>query len=285
MVLTAKRAVPKRYMMNNALVFLHFIRSLYKIRFMLKAMALRELKTTYVGSFFGFFWAVLNPLSQILIYGVVFGYFFKGSPPPQYGTDSFFLYLVAGLIPWQFFAQTVGASSAVLLSHRTLIKRAAGFPSEVLPIVTVISNVIGQLVSIVLLFAIVIGFSHRVSPTAHLVFVYLFFLSIICVGIGWMLSSLTVFLRDIPQVIGLVLTGMFFFTPIFYSPSIVPSKVLFIMKLNPVYHIIEGYRLAVLAGRPIPIMDFAYLAITSLVILGIGGMTFRKLKPEFAEVM
>jgi ABC-type polysaccharide/polyol phosphate export permease len=271
--------------MKNVIIFLHFMRSLYKIRFMLKAMALRELKTTYVGSFFGFFWAVLNPLSQILIYGVVFGYFFKGTPPPQYGTDNYFLYLVAGLIPWQFFAQTVGSSSAVLLSHRTLIKRAAGFPSEVLPIVTVISNVISQLVSIVLLFAIVIGFAHGVSLNAYLVFVYLFFLSIICVGIGWILSSLTVFLRDIPQVIGLVLTGMFFFTPIFYSPSIVPPKALFIMKLNPIYHVIEGYRLAVLAGKPIPITDFAYMVIASVCILGIGGFIFRKLKPEFAEVM
>lgn len=271
--------------MKNAIVFFRFMQSLYKIRFMLKAMALRELKATYVGSFFGFFWAVLNPLSQILIYGIVFGYFLKGSPPPQYGTDNYFLYLVAGLIPWQFFAQTVGASSGVILANRTLVKRAAGFPSEVLPIVTVISNVIGQLVSIGLLFAIVVGFAHRVSPNALLVFVYLFFFSIICVGIGWVLSSLTVFLRDIPQVIGLVLTGMFFFTPIFYSPSIVPPKVLFLMKLNPVYHVIEGYRLAVLAGKPIPAIDLAYLAVASLFILATGGVVFRKLKPEFAEVM
>lgn len=271
--------------MKNIVIFFHFIRSLYKIRFMLKAMALRELKATYVGSFFGFFWAVLNPVSQILIYGVVFGYFLKGNPPPQYGTDSYFLYLVAGLIPWQFFAQTVGSSAPVLLANRNLIKKAAGFPSEVLPIVTVISNVIGQMVSIALLFAIVIGFAHRLSSTALLVFLYLFLISLICIGIGWILSSLTVFLRDIPQVIGLVLTALFFFTPIFYSPSIVPLKVLSIMKLNPVYHLVEGYRLAILAGKPLPTIQLAYLTISSVCILGIGGMMFRKLKPEFAEVM
>lgn len=248
-------------------------------------MTLRELRATYVGSFFGFFWAVLNPLSQIIIYGVVFGYFLKGAPPPEYGTDSYFLYLVAGLIPWQFFAQTVGASTPVLLTNRNLVKRAAGFPSEVLPIVTVISNIIGQLVSIFLLFIIVLAFSHRLSPNALLVFLYLFFVSIVCVGIGWVLSSLTVFLRDIPQVIGLVLTGLFFFTPIFYSPSIVPSKVLFIMKLNPLYHVIEGYRLAVLAGKALPMLHFCYLGFISLIVLGVGGVLFRKLKPEFAEVL
>lgn len=261
------------------------MRNLYKIRFMLKAMALRELRATYVGSFFGFFWAVLNPLSQILIYGIVFGYFLKGSPPPQYGTDSFFLYLVAGLIPWQFFAQTVGTASAVLLVNRNLVKRAAGFPSEVLPIVTVISNVIGQLVSIGLLFAIVFGFTHRILPGALLVFVYLFLVSIMCVGIGWLLSSLTVFLRDIPQVIGLILTAIFFFIPIFYPPSIVPPKALFLMKLNPVYHVVEGYRLAVLAGKALTAADFVYLVVASVSIAGIGGVVFRKLKPEFAEVL
>lgn len=271
--------------MPNAKILVYFIKNLFRIRFMIKAMAIRELKVTYVGSFFGFFWAVINPLSQILIYGVVFGYFLKGKPPPEYGTDSYFLYLVAGLIPWQFFAQTIGSSSGVLLSYRNLIKRAAGFPSEVLPIVTVISNVISQAVSIILLFIIVIGFTHSISPNMFLVFVYLFFISIICVGIGWILSSLTVFLRDIPQVIGLILTGMFFFTPIFYSPSIVPPKILFVMKFNPMYHVIEGYRLAVLGDKFLPLPDFGYLVIVSLAIFGAGGVMFRKLKPEFAEVL
>ncbi|MBP1748700.1 MAG: transporter permease protein [Deltaproteobacteria bacterium] len=271
--------------MTSALVFLHFLKNLYKIRFMLKAMALRELKATYVGSFFGFVWAVLNPLFQILIYGVVFGYFLKGSAPPQYGTDSYFLYLVAGLIPWQFFAQTVGASTNVLLSYRNLVKRAAGFPSEVLPIVSVISNVISQIVSIGLLLAIVIFTTRETSVYMLSVFIYLFFASVLCVGIGWILASLTVFLRDIPQIIGLILTAMLFFLPIFYAPSIVPPKVLFIMKLNPMYHVLEGYRLAVLAKTFLPVSDLAYLAITSFLVLGVGGVFFRKLKPEFVEVL
>ena len=271
--------------MRNVIVFIHFMRNLYRIRFMLTAMALRELKATYVGSFFGFFWAVLNPLCQIAIYGVVFGFFLKGTVPPEYGTNSFFLYLVTGLIPWQFFAQTIGASSNVLLIYGNLVKRAVGFPCEVLPIVSVISNAVSQLVSIAILYVIVIAFTHSVAPNMLLVLVYLLFAVVICVGLGWMLSSLTVFLRDIPQIIGLVLTGMFFFTPICYPPSIVPAKVLFVMKLNPIYHVIEGYRLACLTGRPLRALDFAYLVVSSFLIAGLGGLLFRKLKPEFAEVM
>jgi ABC-type polysaccharide/polyol phosphate export permease len=266
-------------------VFMHFLRNLYRIRFMLKTMALRELKTIYVGSFFGFFWAVINPLCQIAIYGVVFGFFLKGTVPPTYGTKSFFLYLVTGLVPWQFFAQTVGASSSVLLVYSNLVKRAVGFPCEVLPIVGVISNAVSQLVSILLLYVIVIVFAGTPSLGMLLVFVYFFLAAIMCVGLGWILSSLTVFLRDIQQVIGLILTGLFFFTPICYPPAIVPPKILFLMKFNPFYHVVEGYRLACLTGKPLETLDFVYLGVSSVLIAGLGGILFRKLKPEFAEVM
>jgi lipopolysaccharide transport system permease protein len=252
---------------------------------MLGAMAVRELKATYVGSFFGFIWAVLNPLCQIAIYGVVFGLFLKGTVPPEYGTKSFFLYLVAGLIPWQFFAQTIGGSSTVLLNYSNLVKRAVGFPCEVLPIVTVISNTVSQLVSIALLFLINIIYSYSASPQMLYVLVYLFISIIICIGLGWILSSLTVFLRDIPQVIALVLTGLFFFIPICYPPSIVPPRVLFLMKLNPIYHVIEGYRLACLTGKALSWPDFSYLCLSALCIAVFGGILFRRLKPEFAEVM
>ncbi len=271
--------------MTNVKIFFYFMKNLYAVRFMLTAMALRELKATYVGSFFGFSWAVLNPVCQIAIYGVVFGIFMKGAAPAQYGTDSFFLYLVTGLIPWQFFAQTMFATSTVLLTHKNLVKRAAGFPCEVLPIITVISNMVSQLVSIALLFAIVIIFTHRASPAMLLVLIYVFFVMVILVGIGWVLSSLTVFLRDVPQVIALLLTGLFFFIPVVYSPTLVPKHILFVMKLNPLYHIIEGYRLACLAGKLLPLPDMAYLAVSSFVILGLGGVFFRKLKPVFAEVI
>lgn len=262
-----------------------FVKKLYRSRFMLKMMAMRELRATYVGSFFGFFWAVLNPLSQILIYGVVFGIFFKSSPPPQYGTDSYFLYLVSGLIPWMFFAQVLNVTPGIILANKNLIKKAVGFPSEVLPIVSVISNIINQIISVGLLLIIIIVLTGKVSPYIFAAFIYLFFISIFCVGLGWILSSVTVFLRDVPQIVGLVLTGLFFFTPIFYSSDIVPAKFLFIMKINPMYHMIEGYRLAFLAGKFLPLPDMAYLAVSSFITLVIGGIFFRRLKPEFAEVI
>jgi len=270
---------------NNLLLLIDFIRRLYKNRYMIRVMALRELKATYIGSLFGFFWAVINPLSQLLIYGIVFGIFFKSVPDPVYGTDSFLLFLLCGLIPWQFFSQTIASSTSVIVSNGNLIKKAVGFPSEVLPIVTMLSNLISHLIGVILLILILILSTGTVNIYSPLVFVYLFLAAVFAVGLGWMLASLNVYLRDVQQMIGMILMGWFFFTPVFYSPGIVPEKFLFFMKLNPIYHLIEGYRLALLSGKCLLMQDFLYLAVISFLTFLLGGALFRKLKPGFAEIL
>lgn len=272
-------------MKQNLYIFIDFLKKLYRNRYMVKTMAIRDLKARYVGSLFGFLWAVINPLSQVAIYGIVFGVFFKSKPDPIYGTDSFLLYLLCGLIPWQFFAETVGASSGVILSNSNLVKKSVGFPSEILSIITVTTGIINHLIGVALLLLITVLFTAKLTLLTPLIFLYLFFISIFAVGVGWILSSVNVYIRDVQQIVGVALMGLFFFTPVFYSPAIVPAKALMILKLNPMYHMVEGYRLAVLAGKALPIGDIAYLAVVSCVTFAIGGVFFRRLKPGFAEVL
>jgi ABC-type polysaccharide/polyol phosphate export permease len=271
--------------MKNILIFIAFLKKLYESRYMIRMMAVRDLKATYVGSLFGFFWAVLNPLAQLAIYGVVFGLFFKSTPDPVYGTDSYFLFLLCGIVPWQFFAQTVSASANVLVSNTNLIKKAVGFNAEILPVITVLSNIISHLIGLALLLLIVLLFTGRVSLATPVIFVYLFFVMIFSVGIGWILSSLNVYLRDVQQVTGLIMLGWMFFTPIFYSAGVFPAKALPLVKLNPLYHMVEGYRYAILAGKVLPATDLAYMAAVSFLTFGVGGLLFRRLKPGFAEVL
>jgi ABC-type polysaccharide/polyol phosphate export permease len=92
-------------------------------------------------------------------------------------------------------------------------------------------------------------------------------------------------LKDIQVVVRLILTGWLFFTPIFYSPNIVPEAILPIYKLNPMYHVVIGYKYALLAGKLLPMWDLAYLSGISLFTFAIGGLLFRRLKPGFAEVL
>jgi len=272
-------------MKENVLIFIDFTKKLFRRRDMVWAMALRELKALYVGSFFGFFWAVMNPLAQLLIYGVVFGVFFRSKPDPVYNTKSFFLFLLAGLVPWQFFTECVSATTNSILANGNLVKKAVGFPSEVLPIVTVTRGIISHLIGLAILVAIILVLGRHLAVSSLLVFVYLFFAAVFTVGLGWILSSVNVFLRDVNQVVGLALMGMFFFTPIFYSPTRVPGNFLVILKLNPMFHVVEAYRYLLLAGRVPDPTGLVYLAVASFATLGLGGLVFSRLKPDFAEVL
>ncbi len=271
-------------MKQNFLIFIDFIKKLYRSRYTLKMLALRDFKAQYVGSFFGFLWALMNPLAQVVVYGVVFGVFFKSTPDPVYRTDSFLLFLLCGIVPWQFLSQAVMSSSGVLLANRNLIKKSPGFPSEILPLTTVISNVISHLITLSFVVAAVAFLTGTLSPLLPVIFVYMFLTAIFVLGLGWIFASLNVFIRDVGQVLGLVMMVWMFFTPIFYPPSIF-GRYFFIFKLNPAYHLVEGYRLALLAGRFEPAGDFIYFAAVSFITFGIGGVFFRKLKPGFAEAI
>jgi len=270
---------------KNFLIFIEFTKKLYENRYMLKMMVLREFKVSYVGSAFGFLWAVMNPLLQVAIYGVIFGLLFKAKPDHVYGTDNYLLFLLCGLVPWQFFAQAVTASSTSIRSNPSLIKKAMGFPSELLPVVSVISNLISHLISLALLLVLVVILSGQLPVVMPFIFVYLFFITIFAVGIGWILSSANVFLKDIEQILNVAIMGWFFSTPVVYSPGIVPTKLLVLLKINPLYQMVEGYRLALLAGRLLPLYDIIYLMGISFLTLAVGGIFCRKLKPWFAEVL
>lgn len=260
-----------------------FAAKLYERRYMLKVLALRELKARFAGSAFGVAWAVLQPLVQLAVYGVVFGLFFRSRPAGDYGTDNFFLFLLCGLVPWHFFAQSLSSSAGVLRSHRTLIKRAAGFPSEMLPIVTVLSNLIGHLIGLVLVLGAVWAFHGRIALQAPAVLVYLLLMSMLCVGLGWVFSSVNVYLRDVQQAVGLLVMGWFFLTPVFYSPELIPEGLQPLMRLNPMYHVVDGYRLALLSGRTLPAAGLLFLAGASLLSLFLGGMVFKRLRRGFPE--
>lgn len=271
--------------MRTIQIFIAFLKKLYESRYMIRMMAVRDLRAVYVGSLFGFFWAVLNPLAQLVVYGVVFGVFLKAKPDPVYGTDSYFLFLLCGLVPWQFFAQTVSSSTNALVSNANLVKKAVGFNPEILPVITVLSNIISHMIGVGLLLIIVLAFTGRLSPATPVILLYLFLIIIFSVGIGWIVSSINVYVRDVQQVVSVLMLAWMFFTPIFYSASIFPPAVLPIVRLNPLYHLIEGYRYAILGGRFLPLGDIAPMAVVSFLTFGLGGLLFRRLKPGFGEVL
>lgn len=272
-------------MKQNFLIFLDFTKKLYSRRYMLNSMAITDLKKRYIGSLFGLVWAVLEPLASFGIYAIVFGVFLKSKPDPAFGTDNYFLYLLCGLLPWTFFSQTVLATVGTVVSNKSLVTKSVGFPSEIFPVITVLTNIISHLIAMTLVLLAILLTTGRLPISTLLLGTYLFLSSVFIVGLGWIFSSIYVYLKDLRLVVGLLMNAWFFFTPIFYSPQIVPAWLLPIYKLNPMYQLVIGYRYALLAGKMMPLPDMLYFVFISFFTFAIGGIIFRKLKPGFAEVL
>jgi lipopolysaccharide transport system permease protein len=272
-------------MTENIRIFFDFSKKLlFRDRSAISTMVSRDLRSQYVGSFFGILWALLEPLSQLLIFGLFFGVLLKIKPDPIYRSDSFFLYLLCGLVPWQFFSQSVISSTTAVVSNSNLIKKAVGFPSEILAIVKVLTHSISHFIGVILIF-VIISFTAGISPYMLLFIIYTLLAMLFAIGLGWIVSSLNVYLKDVRQVIGILVMAWMYATPIFYSTRIVPESLMPFYKLNPMYHVVTGYRYALLADRILPWPDLAYLAAVSLITFAVGGIFFRRLKPGFAEVL
>lgn len=268
-------------------IFMDFIKKLYKNRSMIRSMAVRNLKQQYVGSVLGVLWSVVYPLFEVAIYWLVFGLIMaRGKPDAFYGTESFLLFLICGLIPFQFFSGAVGQSTTSIVSNQNLVKKAVGFPTEILPIVTITTQLIDHFIGVGLIFLAVVLFKGGITIYVLSFLIYLFLITVFMIGLTWLTSSINIYVRDMGKVIALALRLLFFLTPIVYSVGMVPEGIIkTVYKLNPLYHFVEGYRYAFLVGEFMPVESFAYLAFISFLFLGIGGIIFRKLKPGFAEVL
>jgi len=265
-------------------MLIHFLRLLYRSNYMIWSMVIRDMKKRYVGSLLGIFWSVIQPLTQLMIYYFIFSVVFKIRLGPEYGGTHYAIWLIAGLLPWLFFAEVMNRCPSSVLEQSSLIKKMV-FPSEILPIVTLSAAIISHLIGMIILIGLLVVLGGAISIKILLVIPYLFALGLFALGISWILSSLNVFLRDIGQVIGVVINIWFYLTPIVYSRQFVPGLLQKAFKLNPMLHIIEGYRMALLGKTDMDVTGLSYTLAVGTIFLVIGAFTFRRLKPTFADVL
>lgn len=264
--------------------FINFIRMLGQSSFMIRSMVIRDIRTRYMGSYLGFFWSVIHPLSQLLLYYFLFSVVLKMKLGAEYGGTSFAIWLIAGLLPWMFFTEVVNRSPGAVLEQSNVIKKMV-FPSEILPFVHLTAAMVNHFIGLTILFGFLLVLGYGISLKIVFVILYMFAIGIFSLGISWLLSSLNVFLRDIGQVVSVVMNIWFFLTPISYPGHMIPKRVQWLMDLNPMLHAVAGYRMALLGKADMDIRGLAYLLVVGIVIFVIGGLTFQKLKPAFADVL
>ena len=270
---------------------------IYNYRQMIVGLVRRDLRGRYKGSVLGFLWTFINPLLQLLVYTLVFGVLFQNN------MSNFYLYIFTGLIPWLFFSSCLTGGSEAVLSQSRLVTKIY-FPREVLPISYVSSQFVNMLYCFIIVLAVYIfgafssatsigfvwglreGFSFLPILSLPLLFIIEY---LMCIGMTLFTSAITVYVRDVKHILGILGMLWMFATPIMWDISRLegrnPIFKILLLYVNPMGGLIEGYHNILYYGTwP----NFTLLAIAftwATIALIVGTLVFNKAKKRFAEEM
>lgn len=243
-----------------------------------------DLKSRYSGSAFGSIWAYIQPLVTILVFWYVFQIGFRN---PPVDSVEYILWFVAGYIPWIFFNDGIMSSTNVFYEYSYLVKKMK-FKIWQLPIVKVISSLCIHTFFWVFIIGLyfLYGYNFRISWLSMLYYSGCIF--VLLIGLSYLVASLSVFVKDNSQVVNIVLQLGFWMTPIFWSEDSMNVNVLRVLKLNPLYYVITGYRAALIDGisfwnKPIISTIFFWGTVTLVMLIGLG--VYNRLKDHFADLL
>lgn len=257
---------------------MNFFRSLYEYRELLKTSISKDVRGKYKNSVLGVIWSFLNPLLQIAVYAIVFPLIMRSNLP------NYTVFLCCGLIPWNFFSTATSRTSFTMIENGNIIKKVY-FPREILPLSVVTSEAINFIISTIIIIAFVLGYGMGLSKYIIFYPLILIVQYFLLIGISFIVSSVTVYFRDLQHFIGIALQLLFYATPIVYAPDSIPQNFQWILQFNPMTYIINGYRDIFYYQRT---PDFASLGIVlaiSIALCVIGYFIFKKLQKRFAEEM
>ncbi|WP_420450871.1 ABC transporter permease [Ilumatobacter sp.] len=254
-------------------------------RNLLYLLSMKELRTRYRKSVLGWVWSLLNPVSQMVIFSVIFLYVFNRPPPvgDPSGLDNFPLYFLAGLLPFQFFSISVTASIGSVQGGASLIKKVA-FPHEHLVLSIVLAQLITLLIELAVLTVVFLIAGHMVLPWLAPMLVLLVFVILFTVGVSLMLSAANVFFHDINYLWGIVAQLLFYASPIIYSVQEIQFAWLrAISNWGPTGSFVRASQEILYDGHWPSIERWAQVAVYSVAVFGLGAWVFGRLSPRFAE--
>ena len=261
--------------------------AILKNKKMVLTLAKNDFKTKFAGSYLGIIWAFIQPVITVLVYWFVFQVGFRASSVTDF---PFVIYLVVGIVPWFFFSDALNGGANALTEYSYLVKKVV-FNIDILPAVKIISalfvHVFFLLVSVVILCA------YGYAPFSPYVLQFLYYevcLGVFVIGLAYFCSAITVFFRDMTQIINIVIlqVGMWM-TPIMWEPyEMLPPTLLKIFKLNPMFYIVDGFKDAFLYHRTFwgdKALWSIYFWVLTIAIYILGVTVFKRLKIHFADVL
>lgn len=262
----------------------YLMKSLYVNYPLLKGLIVRDIKSRYNGSYMGVLWSIITPIVMLAIYTFVFSVVFKA----KWGIDSgskteFALVLFAGMIIFNLFSECIGRSTTLILQNSNYVKKVV-FPLEILVPICFGSALFNFFISFaVWLIACVV--LNGIPPITILLFPiilmpFVFFVT----GICWLLSALSVYIRDIAQFINVIITVLLFMSPVFYPITALPEEYRHYLYINPLTYFVENFRAMIFFGHGIDVY-YPICFVMSFIMLWIGFYFFQKARKGFADVI
>ena len=253
------------------------IKELYAYREMIYSLVRKDLRGRYKGSLLGFFWTFLNPMLQLIVYTLVF------STIMRMGIEKYYLFLFVALIPWMFLSTSVMGGASCIIAQQSLVTKIY-FPREVIPIAHVTSAFVNMLYCFIIVFIVVFLSKVPVSLGALLCLPVIMIIQyILALGIAFLVSAVTVYIRDLEHILGILTMAWMYLTPVIYPITMVPERYMAIFRLNPMTPITIAYRDILYFGK-LPEMSTLVQAFElGIVFLVLGVAVFSKLKRHFAE--
>ena len=239
----------------------------------------RDIKVLYAQTVLGIFWAILQPMVQIILFTVIFGKIAKIS------TEGipYILFSSVAIIPWTYMSQSMTASSQSLVAGQHMLGKVY-FPRLIFPMIPILAKLIDFSISILII--LIVFFYYKISPTWNLLFLPLFIVLMACfsAGVGMFLSAMAIRFRDVKHAMPFVIRMLMYTAPIVYSASSIPETKRMIYSLNPIVGIVEGFR-ACFLGTPMPWQYIIPGIITGLLLFFGGIIYFRRMERFFVDVI
>lgn len=255
------------------------LRTLLRYRLLVQSLVSRELKARYRGSVLGFLWSFINPLLMLLVYGVVFGYVL--AVPRSREVEPYFLFLFCGILPWTWFQASIAEASGSLIAGGNLIKKVL-FPAEVLPVVTVLTNLVQFLLALPILLAF-LAYQGKLGMSGLLVPLALLVQLVFTLGLALLVSALTVHFRDLQNILAHVLHLWFFATPVIYAYTEIGPQLRAVLKFNPLTHVVVSYQQMLFYDRFTDWRGLAGAAVAAALAFAAGAALFDRMRDTLAE--
>jgi len=253
------------------------MRSLFRYHELIRNLVLKDLKLKYRDSVLGFLWSLANPLLLILVYSFVFGHILRGGP------DNFAYFLMVGILPWNFFAQSLMMSTGSILDNGNLIRKVA-LPMEVFPVATVLFNLAQYVFALIVFFPMALLFFKVPISWSWVSFLAVLALQLLfTLGLCFILSTATVFYRDVRHFTEIFLTLLFWLTPIVYDVQNVPSALKMALYINPFAHFILAYQNALYRNAVSSLDHFLVISLLALLSFASGYTLFMLCRARFPE--